>query len=488
MRKRPFSIAIAISLGLLLTGLVGSYGRADAPNLEIGSIRSFFSENGQYSIDIKTLGYPDTSPSECTFKEKNRIIWSKRIPTTPGKVNISNDGKYIVMANWGWYDEGGFKSLSLYNNKGKLIRELNFNKPGSFLLWIRSTAISPDGMYYVFSASSTAVKAKIYLYEFYEFGSGNLVWANEYECWDVVEIEISDEGRSILVAAQLDYNSGDMLFFLLNRKGDIIWEKKIEKNFSWDIKDYLHLDSSGGNFEIFDKANAKYISFVNSNGRVSSVSRYQEQPLLLTIKSNKKVYKFGEKINIEASIKNIGKDTAKIYSPAFWDVGEMIIRDSDGDMMKPQGMKIKHTFEDFMTIPPGESSTYIFENLTWFFYGGAWQFKLSPDIYTIYVTVTNPPTRVGAKYLQTSLYGTITSNTITIEVLDDEDVVSKKEALKIAEDVCKKEKWERFWHGIKVEDEDSYWKVWTPFRLGGNILIRIDKKTGKVIEKYLTGP
>ncbi len=68
------------------------------------------------------------------------------------------------------------------------------------------------------------------------------------------------------------------------------------------------------------------------------------------------------------------------------------------------------------------------------------------------------------------------------------DNLSKEEVLMIAEDVCRQERWERFWHGIKVEDEDSCWRVWTPFRLGSNILIRIDKKTGKVKEKYLTGP
>lgn len=67
------------------------------------------------------------------------------------------------------------------------------------------------------------------------------------------------------------------------------------------------------------------------------------------------------------------------------------------------------------------------------------------------------------------------------------NTMSKEEALKIAESVCRKERWEQFWQDIRVEDEDSCWKIWTP-RLGSNISIRIDKRTGKVIEKFLTGP
>lgn len=231
---------------------------------ELGSVETFLSENGRYSVEIKILGYPDMSPSKCTFKERDTIIWSKEIPTTPGKVNISNNGKAVVLANWGWYDEGGFRGLSFYNSKGELLKDISFgDKDKGSMLWIRETAISPDGMHYIFGTDGRE-KAKLYLYE---FESANLLWLKDYGFEKMVEIEISDKDGSILTAT-FNYNSGDMLFVLLNIDGDMLWQKKIEKNFSWDIKDYLHLSDNGENFEIFDRASRKYISFINKAGKI----------------------------------------------------------------------------------------------------------------------------------------------------------------------------------------------------------------------------
>jgi len=239
-----------------------AFAKARAP--EIGSIKTFVSENGRYNIGIKILGYPDGSLSICTFKEGSKIIWSKEIATTPGKVNISNNGKSIVMANWGWYDEGGFRGLSFYNSEGELLKDISFGDKGKdSMLWIRETAISTDGMYYILGTDGRE-KAKIYLYE---FSSANLLWANEYGFENAVEIEILGKGSPVLVAT-FDYNSGDMLFVMLNINGDMLWQKKIEKNFSWDIKDYLHLNDKGQSFEIFDKAMGQYISFINKDGKV----------------------------------------------------------------------------------------------------------------------------------------------------------------------------------------------------------------------------
>ncbi len=150
-----------------------------------------------------------------------------------------------------------------------------------------------------------------------------------------------------------------------------------------------------------------------------------KQTLELTIKSDKEIYKVGEGINIEASMKNTGKDSVKIYSPEYWGVSEIVVVNSKGMTMKPRGLKVKRNgFDSFLIIPPNESRTSIFNNLMWFFCGGAWQFsdeaQLTSDIYKIYVKLTNPPANNcddnGKIYEKTALSGTITSNTITIEV------------------------------------------------------------------------
>jgi len=60
--------------------------------------------------------------------------------------------------------------------------------------------------------------------------------------------------------------------------------------------------------------------------------------------------------------------------------------------------------------------------------------------------------------------------------------ISKEEASKIAEQECKKENWK--FEDVSISDEKDQWFVMTnkSYR-GGNALIYIDKKSGKVINK-----
>lgn len=148
-----------------------------------------------------------------------------------------------------------------------------------------------------------------------------------------------------------------------------------------------------------------------------------KQSLQLTIKSDKEVYEVGEEINIEANIKNIGEETAKIYSLSYFDVSEIVVINSKGIKMKPKETMADINFGvPFITIPAGGEYRHTFHNLRWNSLYNFWGFfeeaKLLSDIYNIYVTITNPPKRVGARYLRTSLSDTLTSNTITIEVVE----------------------------------------------------------------------
>lgn len=154
------------------------------------------------------------------------------------------------------------------------------------------------------------------------------------------------------------------------------------------------------------------------------------QTLDLTINSDKPAYTYGEAIAITANIKNNGPANAKIYSPAYWGVSDIVVKNSKGMMMNPAGLKVRRVFfEQMMVIAPGESQSYVFDDLMWFHCGGAWQFRdedrLPPDTYTIFVTVTNPPQGEcsAAKNVEsTDFSGTLTSNAIAIEVLPVEVV------------------------------------------------------------------
>ena len=77
------------------------------------------------------------------------------------------------------------------------------------------------------------------------------------------------------------------------------------------------------------------------------------------------------------------------------------------------------------------------------------------------------------------------SNWIQFEVVDR--LVSRQEALRTAETVCRAEKWP--WQDAMVLDRDRFWDVMTQKdQLGSNAFVRVDKKTGEVIMKGLTGP
>ena len=87
-------------------------------------------------------------------------------------------------------------------------------------------------------------------------------------------------------------------------------------------------------------------------------------PLTLTIAADKEVYAVGEEINLEVNIMNIGKNAAKIYSPDYWGVSDIVVINSQGTAMKPEGIKVEREyFDDFMSIPSNGVRTHIYQNL-----------------------------------------------------------------------------------------------------------------------------
>jgi hypothetical protein len=65
--------------------------------------------------------------------------------------------------------------------------------------------------------------------------------------------------------------------------------------------------------------------------------------------------------------------------------------------------------------------------------------------------------------------------------------VSREEALRTAQGICEQQGWA--WEDAHIADNKDYWDITTRWgRLGGNGFIRIEKKSGKVLEKHVTGP
>lgn len=81
---------------------------------------------------------------------------------------------------------------------------------------------------------------------------------------------------------------------------------------------------------------------------------------------------------------------------------------------------------------------------------------------------------------------TIVSKAIEIKVVKGMPV-SREEALKIAERTCREKGWP--WEKPHVSETELYYDISTNWgRLGGNAFIRIEKKTGTVLNPHMTGP
>ena len=239
-----------ISWGIFISLICCALVFGEAFPVQPGTVKVYSSRNAKYTVTIKLLGYPDSSPSECTFTAAGKELWTKLIPTTPSKVVISDNGQRIVMTNWGWYDEGGSQSLSIYNRMGELIKEVPFGQ----MKWVRVLAVSPDGSCCIVGVNSVQNA----FFSLYDCQTGELKWEKGYGFSETSEVKVANGGDYILVATN-DYHSGDMQFFLLDSKGVVLYHKLLAKNYSYDVPDYLRFRDNGKEFEFFDKNANQYL-------------------------------------------------------------------------------------------------------------------------------------------------------------------------------------------------------------------------------------
>lgn len=81
---------------------------------------------------------------------------------------------------------------------------------------------------------------------------------------------------------------------------------------------------------------------------------------------------------------------------------------------------------------------------------------------------------------------TITSKCVEIKVVKTMNI-SREEAMKTAEKICREKGWP--WEKPHISETDACYDIQTNWgQLGRNAFIRIDKKTGAVIDSHMTGP
>ena len=248
MNKKILIILIAL---IFITPI--AYGKAIYP--EPGTVTKYQSQNGVFTIEIKIIEYtgPDISSCEVSFKKNNIISWVKEMPTTPGFVTISNSGNYFIFGNWGWYDEGYYKSVSIYNGKGEALKTIEFDKQHH----IFETYISEDGNYFLFPLDGLAL---LYI------PTQTIIWDKKIGTGRMDNILMSTSCDFILLS-RFDYKSHDISFYYLSRGGNILWNKTIEHGHEWK-HEFIWLSDDGHEFKYYNKHEKKWFLYENTGEKI----------------------------------------------------------------------------------------------------------------------------------------------------------------------------------------------------------------------------
>ena len=252
--------------------------RADRNPWKAGVQESYFSSNEKFELKVSPLrDLIIDGPSAAIFIKEGQERWSKNLPSTPGFVDISNDGNFIVLANWGWFDEGGFKSLSFYDGDGNLLRDVPFASPGR---WLWQARISEDGRYYVIGdGNGREGGVEITLYD---VAKQSELWTKGIGLESLDNVLISSDGKYSLVSTfNMDCKKWffvvdvclapkDVEFTYLESSGNILWRFKNENGYAWE-QEFIKLSNDGVSFQIYDLKNKKWLSFINKDGKVSSL-------------------------------------------------------------------------------------------------------------------------------------------------------------------------------------------------------------------------
>lgn len=142
--------------------------------------------------------------------------------------------------------------------------------------------------------------------------------------------------------------------------------------------------------------------------------------LSISISTDKEKYSQGDEVMLTLTIENTGDEPVTLVHPDYWGVSEIRVTDANGADVEPSSFKgERKAVSDLMTIPPGESRSHAFENLTaWTCcFGYSFHSVLEPGTYQIVVSITNPPVKVDPPQGWTGEWtGTLVSEPLTIVI------------------------------------------------------------------------
>ena len=247
-----------------------------------------------------------------------------------------------------------------------------------------------------------------------------------------------------------------------------------------------------------------------------------QQPLQITINSDREVYVAGDAITVNATVTNNSRKGVWVARPQEGSEQGFRYPYCIFEVLDEKGVPVQDDYLACKTVDPvfKDGFVYLKPGQSVNLYKEGYRLdksKILPQgTYTVVVSYStesqkesqwyglysddvwaernkNPFWRKRAgkikqsnKFIRKVPRLSITSNSITIKVVGVAGI-AKEEALKIAREICNQQGWK--WRGVNIVDYGTYWDINTNWgSLGSNALIRIDKRTGEVLEKHLTGP
>jgi len=156
-----------------------------------------------YGIDISADGkYIAVVGGRVTFMTKDKeIVWDYNIPSTVMSLEMTPNAEYIVA--------GAGTGVYLFSKDGTLLWQYELDP---FKVGIISVAITPDGRYIAATALIEHKGGYVYLFS----KDGTLLWEKKVSDSPVFSIDISDDGKYLVVGSERGW-------ILLNKNGDLIY-------------------------------------------------------------------------------------------------------------------------------------------------------------------------------------------------------------------------------------------------------------------------